>query len=92
MASRQADALQNLTGSFSLRTLSDQTPVTAQGPVGAFSIGVSAGPADARTNGQLGAGQAAATLIQFSASSSPNARTASESRPANTAYYPRIHA
>ncbi|WP_420868554.1 hypothetical protein, partial [Achromobacter insuavis] len=91
---RQADALQNIGGSFALRTLSDTTPITGQGQSGAFSVAAATGAADARTSASLVAGvdPARTTTVSFAASQSFGARTAAETRSVNVAFYPRIHA
>ena len=70
LGSRQADALQNIGGSFALRTLSDTTPITGQGQSGAFSVSAATGAADARTSASLVAGvdPARTTTIYFTAS------------------------
>lgn len=84
--SAQGDALQNITGSFGIRTLSNAMAITSPttAPSGALSVTEGVGQPDARTTATLGTA-ANATVVSFSAANSPGVRTATETRPRNVA-------
>lgn len=83
--SAQADALQNITGTFSARPFvnNSTTPAIVNG-TGALSVSAATGTGGASP---LASGDGAYNLdvVSFSAAGSPGARTAAETRPRNVA-------